>query len=53
MSLFKINKQEVAYHYGSHLYCAYLLDEYYWKKLIALQWVPLNISHLVLGKRLP
>ena len=31
MSLFKMSKQEVAYHYASHLYYAYLLEEYYWK----------------------
>lgn len=35
MSVLKMSKQEVAYHDGSHLYCAYLLDEYYWKKLVA------------------
>lgn len=44
MSLFKMNKEEVAYHYGPHLSWAYLLDEYYWKKVTALQWVPLNVS---------
>lgn len=39
-----MNKQEVANHYGSHLYQTYLLDAYYWTKLIALQWEPLNVS---------
>lgn len=44
MSLFKMNKREVGYRYGSHLYGAYLLDAYQWTKLIALQWVPLNVG---------
>lgn len=44
MSLFEMNKQEVAYHYGSQLYGAYLQAAYYWTKLIALQWVPPSVS---------
>lgn len=44
MSLFKMSKQEVAYHYGPRLYYAYLVDEHYRKKLIALWWVPLHRS---------
>lgn len=31
MSLSEMSKQEVAYHYASDLYYAYLLEEYYWK----------------------
>lgn len=51
MSPFKMSKQEVACHYGSHLYCAYLLDEYYWKKINCITVGATECKHIwFLGK---